>query len=46
KSAGRETLAEEMPEAYKDIDEVVDVLYKAGIAKKIVRMKPLGVIKG
>ncbi|MDI6751914.1 MAG: RtcB family protein [bacterium] len=46
KSAGRETLAEEMPEAYKDIDEVVDVLYRAGIAKKIARMKPLGVIKG
>lgn len=46
RSAGRETLAEEMPEAYKDIDEVVDVLYNAGIAKKIARMKPLGVIKG
>lgn len=46
KSSGRETLAEEMPEAYKDVNEVVDVVDGAGISKKVCRMKPLGVIKG
>ncbi len=46
KSAGRETLAEEMSEAYKDISEVVDVVHSAGISKKVARLKPLGVVKG
>jgi len=46
KSAGRETLAEEMSEAYKDISNVVDVVHKAGISKKVARLRPLGVIKG
>ena len=46
KSSGRETLAEEMPEAYKDINEVVGVVEGAGISKRVCRMKPLGVIKG
>jgi tRNA-splicing ligase RtcB len=45
-SSGRETLAEEAPEAYKDVNEVVDVVTGAGISKKVCRMKPLGVIKG
>jgi tRNA-splicing ligase RtcB len=45
-SSGRETLAEEAPEAYKDVNEVVDVVAGAGISKKVCRMKPLGVIKG
>jgi tRNA-splicing ligase RtcB len=45
-SAGRETLAEEMPEAYKNVEEVVAVLHNAQIAKKVAKMKPLGVIKG
>ena len=45
-AAGRSTLVEEMPDAYKDVNMVVDVVAKAGIAKKVVRMKPLGVIKG
>lgn len=40
------TLVEEAPQAYKNIDEVVDVVVKAGISKKVCRMKPLGVIKG
>lgn len=39
-------LVEEAPEAYKDIDAVVDVVAKAGIAKKIARFKPVAVIKG
>ncbi len=46
RSAGRETLAEEMSEAYKDISDVVDVVTKAGISKKVVKLKPIGVIKG
>lgn len=39
-------LVEEAPEAYKDIDEVVDVVAKAGIAKKIARFTPVAVVKG
>jgi tRNA-splicing ligase RtcB len=46
RSAGRETLAEEMSEAYKDISHVVDVVHKAGISKKVARLRPMGVIKG
>ena len=45
-SSGRETLAEEMPEAYKDVNEVVGVVAGAGISRKVCRMRPLGVIKG
>lgn len=45
-SSGRETLAEEMSEAYKNISEVVEVVNSAGISKKIARLKPLGVVKG
>jgi tRNA-splicing ligase RtcB len=39
-------LAEEAPEAYKDVANVVDVLEHAGISRKVARMKPIGVIKG
>ena len=39
-------LAEEQPDAYKDVDVVVDVVDKAGLAKKVARLRPLGVIKG
>jgi tRNA-splicing ligase RtcB len=39
-------LVEEAPEAYKDIDAVVDVVARAGIAKKVARFKPVAVIKG
>jgi tRNA-splicing ligase RtcB len=46
RSAGRETLAEEMSEAYKDISEVVDVVHRAGISRKVARLRPLGVVKG
>ncbi|MBI4685365.1 MAG: RtcB family protein [Nitrospirae bacterium] len=46
RSAGRETLAEEMSEAYKDISNVVDVVQRAGISKKVARLRPMGVIKG
>ena len=40
------SLAEEAPEAYKDIDEVVEVVDDLGISKKVARMKPMGVVKG
>ncbi|MFZ5906425.1 MAG: RtcB family protein [Nitrospirota bacterium] len=46
RSAGRETLAEEMSDAYKDISQVVEVVHKAGISTKVARLRPLGVIKG
>jgi tRNA-splicing ligase RtcB len=39
-------LAEEAPEAYKDVDRVVAVVHGAGIAKKVAKLKPLAVIKG
>ncbi len=39
-------LVEEAPEAYKDIDAVVDIVDRAGIAKKVARLVPIGVIKG
>ncbi|MCK4463136.1 MAG: RtcB family protein, partial [Candidatus Omnitrophica bacterium] len=45
-AAGRSTLAEEAPEAYKNVTEVVDVVHGAGISKRVCRMRPLGVIKG
>jgi tRNA-splicing ligase RtcB len=41
-----ETLAEEVPDAYKDVDIVVDVVHNAGISTKVARMVPLAVIKG
>ncbi|MFH1092042.1 MAG: RtcB family protein [Pseudomonadota bacterium] len=43
---GRGTLAEEMPEAYKDVSEVVEVVHQAGLAHKVARLRPMGVIKG
>ncbi|MDP2913067.1 MAG: RtcB family protein [Candidatus Omnitrophota bacterium] len=46
KSSGRETLSEEAPEAYKDVNEVVSVVEGAGISKRVCRMRPIGVIKG
>ena len=46
RAKGRSTLAEEAPEAYKDIESVVNVVHEAGISKKVARMRPLGVIKG
>jgi len=45
-AAGRETLAEEMSEAYKDVSQVVQIMHDAGVAKKVVRLRPIGVIKG
>ncbi len=39
-------LAEEQPAAYKDVDQVVDVVHAAGLSRKVARMRPIGVIKG
>ena len=39
-------LAEEAPVAYKDVERVVDVVHRAGIARKVARLVPLGVLKG
>jgi len=46
RAAGKETLAEEAPEAYKDVDRVVQACHGAGISRKVARLVPLGVIKG
>ncbi|MFH0877234.1 MAG: RtcB family protein [Candidatus Omnitrophota bacterium] len=45
-AAGRGTIVEEAPAAYKDVNEVVDVVHRAGIARRVCRMRPIGVIKG
>ena len=42
----RDGILEEVPEAYKDIDAVVDVVHNAGLARKVARLRPLGVVKG
>jgi len=39
-------LAEEQPDAYKDVDLVVDVVERAGLSKKVARLRPIGVVKG
>lgn len=39
-------LAEEAPLAYKDVERVVDVVHRAGLAKKVARLVPVGVLKG
>jgi tRNA-splicing ligase RtcB len=39
-------LAEEAPAAYKDVDRVVEVVHRAGIARKVARLEPIAVIKG
>ncbi|MFH1195294.1 MAG: RtcB family protein [bacterium] len=45
-AAGYKTIAEEMPHAYKDVSEVVDVMNNAGIIVKVAKMRPIAVIKG
>ncbi|MEO3992898.1 MAG: RtcB family protein [Desulfurococcaceae archaeon TW002] len=46
KATSKETVVEEMPEAYKDVDKVALVSHKVGIAALVARMRPLGVVKG
>jgi len=45
-AAGMATVAEEMPEAYKDVADVVRVVDQAGLARRVVQLRPIGVIKG
>ncbi len=46
RSRGRKTLREEVSEAYKDVSRVVDVVARAGLARKVARLRPMGVVKG
>ena len=45
-AGGWSSLAEEAPIAYKDVEDVVRISENAGLCRKVVRLKPLGVIKG
>jgi tRNA-splicing ligase RtcB len=45
-SLTREGLTEEKPEAYKDIESVVNVVHNAGLASRVARLRPIGVVKG
>ena len=44
--SSRMGLAEEQPKAYKNVDDVVDVVHEADLSRKVARMRPIGVIKG
>lgn len=44
--ATKSTICEEIPEAYKDVANVVEIVEGAGLAKKVAKLRPLGVIKG
>jgi tRNA-splicing ligase RtcB len=46
RARGFKGLAEEQPAAYKDVDAVVEVVDQAGLARKVARLRPVGVIKG
>jgi tRNA-splicing ligase RtcB len=46
RARGRKTAREEMPEAYKYVGDVCDVVHNAGIARKVARLRPVGVVKG
>jgi tRNA-splicing ligase RtcB (3'-phosphate/5'-hydroxy nucleic acid ligase) len=46
RAGGHQSLAEEMPEAYKDVRDVVEVVHGFGISTRVARLRPLGVIKG
>jgi tRNA-splicing ligase RtcB len=46
RGASRATVVEEAPLAYKDVAQVVDVVHAAGLADKVARIRPIGVVKG
>jgi tRNA-splicing ligase RtcB len=46
RGASRGTIVEEMPDAYKDVNDVIHVVDQAGISRKVVKLIPMGVIKG
>jgi len=45
-AASRGTLGEEAPEAYKDVSQVVEVVHRAGISRRVAKLRPWGVVKG
>ncbi len=45
-ATGRRTVAEEMPDSYKDIHAVAEVIENAGISRRVARLRPVGVVKG
>jgi len=46
RAKSRRVIAEEAPEAYKDIDKVVEISHRSGIVRRVARMRPVGVVKG
>lgn len=44
--ASPDSIQEEAPSAYKDVNEVVDICHQAGISQRVVKLRPIGVIKG
>ena len=46
RAESRDGISEEIPEAYKDVDAVIDVVHNAGLSKRVARLKPIGAIKG
>ena len=44
--ASQKLITEEAPESYKDVSEVVDTCHEAGISRKVVKLRPIAVIKG
>src|SRR6202011_4977564 len=46
RAQSRRGLAEEQPRAYKNVDDVVEVVHQAGLSSKVARLRPVGVIKG
>jgi tRNA-splicing ligase RtcB len=46
KAASKRGISEEAPGVYKNVDEVVEITHRAGIARKVARLRPIGVVKG
>ncbi len=46
RASGKGTMAEEMPEAYKNVTEVVEAVHGSGISRKVARLRPVAVVKG
>jgi tRNA-splicing ligase RtcB len=46
RAESRDGISEEIPEAYKDVDAVIDVVHNAGLSRRVARLRPIGVIKG
>ena len=46
RAAGLATVAEERPEAYKDVADIVRIVHAAGVSTRVAQLRPLAVIKG